>query len=103
VSSALDDLRASFRDRLAERVGEIEAAWEAVARGGDASPEALSQLLRLAHSLYGTAGTFGYPEAGLASRALEHGVREILDRPGPPRAADLAALGPLVSALRSSL
>ena len=106
MSAELDELRASFRGRLEERVREIEAAWEAAATGGgggDGAPAALALLLRLAHSLYGAAGTFGYPAAGEAARALELGVRAVLAAPGAPAASDLAALGPLVAALRDAL
>lgn len=109
MSAELDELRASFRGRLEERVREIEAAWEAAAiggGGGDGAPAALALLLRLAHSLYGAAGTFGYPAAGEAARALELGVRAVLNAPGAPgapAASDLAALGPLVAALRDAL
>jgi HPt (histidine-containing phosphotransfer) domain-containing protein len=98
----MDELRESFSDRLAERVREIEAAWEAAlaAAPAGAGREPLRQLHRLAHSLHGTAGTFGHPTAGDAAQDLERGAKALLDGVGVP---DLAALAPLLAALRGTL
>jgi HPt (histidine-containing phosphotransfer) domain-containing protein len=78
----IEELRELFRPHLAERVREIEAAWESVRAGGAggdiADPDALKRLHRLAHSLSGAAGTFGYPEVGIAARALERGLERWL-------------------------
>jgi HPt (histidine-containing phosphotransfer) domain-containing protein len=82
----IEELRELFRPHLAERLREIEAAWESVRPGGNlgGDPDSLRRLHRLAHSLSGAAGTFGYPEVGTAARALERGLEPWL----PGKAAE---------------
>jgi HPt (histidine-containing phosphotransfer) domain-containing protein len=94
-----DELRQWFGDRLVERVGEIEAAWEA-AQTASGGGEALARLHRLAHSLAGTAGTFGYPDVGLAARVLEKRLEELLG--SVPTSSELGALGSLLVTLREA-
>jgi len=100
----LNELRESFRERLDERVREIEEAWEAAraesAAGGAREP--LLRLHRLAHSLYGTAGTFGHPAVGDAARDLERRVEALLDVGDVGDLWDLAELAPLLAALSGS-
>ena len=102
AESQLDALRESFRGRLAERVREIEAAWEAARAEPptDGGREPLRRLHRLAHSLYGTAGTFGHPAVGDAARALELRAQALLDAE-PDDLQGLAELAPLLAALHA--
>jgi CheY-like chemotaxis protein len=94
----LDELRQSFSDRLGGRVREIAEACEE-ARTAPGSLEPLRRLHRLAHSLHGTAGTFGYPAVGDAAYALERRVKELLDA-GMADGADITELVPLLAALQ---
>jgi HPt (histidine-containing phosphotransfer) domain-containing protein len=73
VRRQIEELQELFRPQLAARVREIEEVWETV-RSGGADGAALKRLHRLAHSLGGAAGTFGYPAVGDAARALERGL-----------------------------
>ncbi len=68
-------LRARFRDRAASSSVALRAAAEA----GD-----LTELVRLAHILAGSAGLFGYPEVGAAAGEVEHAA-ENGDRPALAR------------------
>jgi HPt (histidine-containing phosphotransfer) domain-containing protein len=93
------DLRGSFRLRLAERMREIEEAWEAARAAGDAL-EPLRHLHRLVHSLAGAAGTFGYPEVSAAARLLERRAKELLLAPGHPGGSGASELAFLLATLR---
>ncbi len=102
ASTQLAELRASFRPRLTERVEEIAAEWETVrpaatAPPGNPAPDLLRRLHRLAHSLAGTAGTFGFPAVGDAARILERRLERVGSSLPPVDASDIeilvAALG----------
>ncbi len=76
-SLKLQRLRAimeEFQAELPQRLDELHQAWEA-AKAGDFegfSPE--GTLRRRAHSLAGSAGTFGFKHLGLKARALEENI-----------------------------
>lgn len=98
----LAELRNSFRPRLTERVQEIAAEWETVRPAatepaGTSEPDRLRRLHRLAHSLAGTAGTFGFPAVGDAARILERRLERAGSTLPPVDASDIeilvAALG----------
>ncbi len=66
----LEALKADYGARLARRVaalGELQAQVCA----GQATPEELSGFCRELHTLSGSAGTFGFREAGEAAAAAE--------------------------------
>lgn len=79
----MDLLQQGFIARLPARVDAMEQAMRKwVAGGGEAD---LRVLLRLLHSLAGTAGTFGLPHTGEEARRLEDVVASWLasDRSAP--------------------
>lgn len=94
----LRDLQQYFAGRLPERLEEIEITWREVRDMGWA-PDALRELHRLAHSLTGAGGTFGFPEVTRTARALERYLKECLE-PGIPREETAA---PRVEALLEEL
>jgi HPt (histidine-containing phosphotransfer) domain-containing protein len=104
----LSELRDFFRPRLAERVREIELAWEAMAAtAATAGPDAdsLRRLHRLAHSLGGAAGTFGFAAVGDAARALERHLQSAETATTATTAGarpELGEIEPLVAALRQA-
>ncbi|WP_244672835.1 Hpt domain-containing protein [Mesorhizobium sp. 131-2-1] len=57
-------LRQRFLARCADQLAELKAAREAPLPGND-------PLIRLAHSLAGAAGTFGFPQISARASALE--------------------------------
>ena len=63
-------LRNSYHHRLLDRIRQIESDWERV-RDGEHGHEALISLHRLAHSLAGSAVTFGFDDIGKAANSLE--------------------------------
>ena len=64
----MDDLKAWYREGLAARIEALEAA-RASHRGGAADAEA--SIRRIAHSLRGSGGTYGFPEISAAAAAVE--------------------------------
>ena len=68
LEDALAPLREAFRAKLPGRLAEFEAQ-AAAAGAGDA--EALAELRRLAHTLKGTAGSYGLDAVSRAAARLE--------------------------------
>jgi len=103
----IEALQELFRPHLADRVREIEAAWEAVQAGGGTGGHPggeppLRRFYRLAHSLAGTAGSFGYPAVGTAARDLERHLKELVPADGaatPTTIPSGAEIRPLLAAL----
>lgn len=61
------DLRAVYRQALPGRIQALESA-----RATMGSPEAEATVRRIAHSLRGSGGTYGYPEVTAAATAVEN-------------------------------
>lgn len=97
--AALERQRADYGRALPARIAEIESRWHDVA-GGRASRDDLQELLRAAHSLAGSAGTFGYVAVGRGARQLEERLRALLASPAPDEAAVRAA-GAALDGLKS--
>ena len=68
LEQALAPLRTAFRGKLAGRLAELEAA-AAAARAGEG--EALGELHQRAHSLKGTAGSYGFDAVSAAAGRIE--------------------------------
>ncbi|MSO85379.1 MAG: response regulator [Rhodospirillales bacterium] len=76
LQEKLAKLKAGFAEALPARLAEIAAAHAALAGfHGSGQAAALKALVGHAHKLAGSAATFGFPEVGNASRALDvHGA-----------------------------
>jgi HPt (histidine-containing phosphotransfer) domain-containing protein len=66
----LEEQRAEYTRSLPRRLEQVASLWQQVLNG-EALPEALPALERQAHSLAGSAATFGWADVGLAAQALE--------------------------------
>jgi len=69
----LQEQRADYTRSLPLRLEQIAALWQQVLKGEDAA-QALPTLERHAHSIAGSAATFGWADLGLAAQALELAV-----------------------------
>lgn len=69
----LEEQRADYTRSLPLRLAQIAALWQQVLQGEEAA-QALPTLERHAHSIAGSAATFGWAELGLAAQALELAV-----------------------------
>jgi diguanylate cyclase (GGDEF)-like protein len=84
----MDDLKAWYREGLAARIEALDAALTTLRSG---APEAHASIRRIAHSLRGSGGTYGFPEISAAAAAVEEA-----------RAADVASrLEGLLATLRT--
>lgn len=93
--AALERQRAEYRRTPPQRIAEIEARWQEI-EPGQTDPADQEELPRAAHSLAGSAGTFGLVEVGRGARALEKKLRALMAEPqaaGPEQVS--AALGSL--------
>jgi|GEM_PF-625324 len=66
----LEEQRADYTRSLPRRLEQVELLWQQILRGEDLA-SALPTLERHAHSLAGSAATFGWAELGLAAQVLE--------------------------------
>ena len=82
IDQRVEQLRLRFRSRARDEHGLLAAALAA----GD-----LGELRRLAHSLSGAGGIFGYPGISALAAALE-GALDRAEPPAPSAAALLAEL-----------
>ena len=87
--------RGEYQRALPNKVAQAEAMW------AQRSPDALESLQRLAHTVYGTAGTYKFAEVGEAARVLEEAVKALREsEPSPERTSQVDAA---VRAFRASL
>lgn len=99
VEAQLAELRADYAAKLPQRLGEIEALWQAVQHEGWSGPSAQS-LHRVCHTLAGSAGTFGLPAVGQQARALEQILKPLVQAAQVPDAQQSRALLGGLDALR---
>lgn len=69
----LEEQRADYTRSLPGRLEQLLGLWQQILNGDDLV-QALPALERHAHSLAGSAATFGWAELGLAAQALELAV-----------------------------
>ncbi|RYF44100.1 MAG: Hpt domain-containing protein [Comamonadaceae bacterium] len=96
----LESQRADYRHALPARLQQLQALWTAIDAGAAAPP--LGELERLAHTLAGTAGTFGLREVGQAARALEALLAQAGEGGGPLTPGQRAEISRAVAALQDS-
>jgi HPt (histidine-containing phosphotransfer) domain-containing protein len=71
----LEEQRQEYRRGIPAKLEQMEAIVERLERG-DATAD-LAGLERLAHSMAGSGGTFGFEELGVAAKALERSVQRL--------------------------
>jgi len=64
-------LRLEFQETADDRLGEMEELLNAARKGAADDPDNMDSFRRLAHSLKGMGGTFGYPLISVISHRLE--------------------------------
>ncbi|WP_411885058.1 Hpt domain-containing protein [Polaromonas sp. YR568] len=69
----LQEQRADYTRSLPLRLEQVASLWQQVLKGEDVA-QALTALERHAHSIAGSAATFGWADLGLAAQALELAV-----------------------------
>jgi HPt (histidine-containing phosphotransfer) domain-containing protein len=75
ASNAMEEmmarLRREFLDTADDRLGTLDQLVDEVRQGNPESAERMSEFLRIAHSLKGMGGTFGYPLVSVIAHRLE--------------------------------
>ncbi|MBA2654575.1 MAG: diguanylate cyclase [Gammaproteobacteria bacterium] len=74
----LQQLFADYARNLPHKIAEIDTLWQQVKQHWD--PESWDQLHRLAHTLTGTAGTYGYQQISDTARTLVSVIKEYFDK-----------------------
>ena len=97
----LDALRESYAERLPGRLAELATALR-TARAAGASEADARSAQRLAHTLKGTAGSYGFADVGAALETIDHALLKILED-GPRDASEWAKLDHALSLARASL
>ena len=75
MSEALRDLRASYREKLPDQLGELTDRLRASREPGGS--EAFLQAREIAHRIAGTAGSYGFGDIGSALGRIEEALREV--------------------------
>ena len=94
--------RADYRCTLPEKMTQIEALWHDARQDGMA-PDKLSTLERLAHSLHGTAGTYGFRDLSHAGHVLELAVRALMDAGTAPTGTQQRHITEAINMVRLNL
>ncbi|MEZ5628936.1 MAG: diguanylate cyclase [Rhodocyclaceae bacterium] len=84
LTDSLAVIRDQFVASLPAQIAHLRSTLATVAdaTGDTERQDLLRQACLTAHSLAGTAGTFGYPALGRAAKALETSLREAIETPG---------------------
>ena len=97
----LAKLRADYAAQLPATVAQLEALWRRIlAEGLQASP--LNELVRTAHSVAGSAATFGIPRASETGRELELFLEQLEPDGQPPGKAEQEKISALLVALKQA-
>ena len=95
----LEEQRADYTRSLPLRLEQIAALWQQVLKGEDTA-QALPTLERHAHSIAGSAATFGWAELGLAAQALELAVHPHVEAGRAPPVQEQAGVSLAVEELQ---
>jgi len=81
----LEEMRAEYLQNLRTRLTRIPSLWREMEHDPEARKE---ELLRIVHSIAGSAATFGLPEVGEAAFELEEPLQALCRRAGPPEPSE---------------
>lgn len=79
VDSDLDELSLKYAARLVEKMRELTALVERACAGEN---EALAEAYKIAHTLHGTAGSYGFHQVSTAAKHLEAELKPAVDGQG---------------------
>ena len=77
------EFNAEYRRSVPERLREVDALWSEL-RQGHVSRERMHALLRVLHSIAGSAGTFGLQSLSDAAAAAESCIQPFCERAAMP-------------------
>ena len=94
----LAEMKAEYSRALPEKLAQIESLWGAIVAGAW-SAAGRAELVRGAHTIAGSAKTFGLPAVSEAARSLGEAVEQ-LDVNSAAESNDLRRIAGLIDALR---
>lgn len=97
----IQGLRNTFRHALPQRVATLIACWKNLVKNGW-SPAAAHEFHQSLHSLSGSAGTFGYPAVGEASREMEVSLGRLLETGAAPDSRQIQQFSQMLDTLRET-
>lgn len=100
LQARLAELQEIFHQQLPGKIDELQSAWRALS--AQWTPDHLSQLHRLCHSLAGSAGTFGAHEVSQQARMLEQRLKQIASETDDPASATQPPLAQQIEMLTQS-
>lgn len=100
----LNALADAFGAALPGKLDELEALARAMSGGGllEEIRETMDEICRLAHTISGTAGTFGYHAVTEAARAIERSLRPVIEAGDPLTAEQAAGIRSKIEALKKN-
>jgi len=99
IDERVSRARSEYRAKLCGRIAELAALLTEAAD----NPESLAAAQRLAHRIYGSAGTFGFAAVGEAARAIDQALLGLQARTLEPSPQLWQELGVLLSRAREEL
>ncbi len=100
ADAEFDALCADYAARLPTRIAQIEQAWQELR--SDWKPEKAKSFYTMIHKLAGTGATFGFPGLTEVGRAMEDGLRPLLDAGAQPTDAELAPVSASLAKLKQA-
>lgn len=82
ISDKIRRLREKYLASLPQRMAEIEREWQQLVPPVTNEANSLKQIYLQAHSLTGSAGTFGVEEISKAARDLADSLKTVMEQDG---------------------
>ena len=79
IEDKLDELHRVFQNKLPEKISEMILLWKSIEETGKS--EDISLFHRLAHSLHGSAATYGFEKIGKEAGELENVINRFIHFP----------------------
>jgi HPt (histidine-containing phosphotransfer) domain-containing protein len=98
----IEAMSAAYRASLPATLAALAAGWRSLETGAPGAPTA-SELRLSAHSIAGSAGSFGLPEVGERARELEWFIKELQTRGGLVQPEDGERFRALLDALERAI
>lgn len=102
LNDQLKALYEAYAAHLPDKLGQIEAAWQALQHNADAS-DPLNTLYFLVHKLAGSGATFGFATVSEAASRLEQYLQTLIEDTTPPTPEQLAQISMYLEPLKQAV
>ena len=101
LAEQLEAMHDAYAAKLPEKIRDLEETWDALSKN-NWDLEGLTKLHRQAHTLAGSSATFGCIASSKAVRALELGVKKIMESGCPPTIEQRNQISQWLNSLKQS-